>query len=86
MEEDAIARSERTRRMLRIVGSLTAALLLPPFIVLAIAPMLLLLTPVAMVGVPFIIPALFSGSLAALRFERRRAGWKPMARPRLVFP
>jgi hypothetical protein len=71
-------------RRLRVVATIASLLLLPPFIVLAVAPMLLLLVPVAMVGIPFIIPALFNGTVAAFLEDQRRASWKPLPRPALV--
>jgi len=57
-----------------------SVLLLPPFFVLAIAPMLLVLIPVAIVAIPFIIPAMFSGSLTHLQEERQRASIRPVPR------
>jgi hypothetical protein len=42
--------------------------------------MLLVLIPVAIVAIPFIIPAMFSGSLTALSEERQRASHRPAPR------
>jgi hypothetical protein len=47
--------------------------------------MLLLLLPVAMVGVPFLIPAMLPGSLASIA-ESRQASLRPRVRLRLVNP
>src|ERR1700742_3947006 len=49
------------RKLLRVGTTAVAVLLLPPFLLLAVAPMLLFLLPVAMIGIPFIIPALLCG-------------------------
>lgn len=77
------ARTARLCRTARVIACSLAALLLPPFLALAVAPMLLLLVPVAMVGIPFLIPALLRGSLAVVA-ERRQARLQPHVRLRLV--
>jgi hypothetical protein len=74
----------RTRRISRLIATASAIVLLPPFIMLALAPMLLMLIPVAMVGIPFILPAMLSGSLAARSEERRRMSRKLAPRLALV--
>lgn len=73
----------RSRGPLRVLATIATVLLLPPFLVLAIAPMLLLLAPVALIGIPFIVPAMLSGSLAAREDDRVRASYRPPARSRL---
>ena len=78
------SQSGRAHRRLRVLASAAALLLLPPFIVVAVAPMLLVLVPVAMVGIPFIVPALFSGSRAAYLEHRRSLGFRAAPRPTLV--
>jgi hypothetical protein len=80
MEYPNDARSERILAILRKTSIWISVLLLPPFFVLAIAPMLLVLVPVAIVAIPFIIPAMFSGSLTALSEERQRASMRPAPR------
>jgi hypothetical protein len=80
MEYPNVARSERILAILRKTSIWISVLLLPPFFVLAIAPMLLVLVPVAIVAIPFIIPAMFSGSLTALSEERQRASVRPLPR------
>ncbi len=77
MDQDEVSGSGRLHKVLRISLTIIAVLLLPPFIALAIAPMLLLLAPVALIGVPFIIPALLTGSLAARSEDKVRASWRP---------
>jgi hypothetical protein len=71
----------RWRLAIRVAATLATVLLLPPFLLLAVAPMLLMLVPVAIVAIPFIIPALLSVSLAARSEERVRASWRPKAIP-----
>jgi hypothetical protein len=77
MNHDDVPSSGRLRSVLRVTMTIATLLLLPPFILLAIVPMLLLLAPVALIGVPFIIPALISGSLAARSEDKVRASWRP---------
>jgi hypothetical protein len=77
MNQDEVPGSGRLQSVLRISMTIVAVLLLPPFIALAVAPMLLLLAPVALIGVPFIIPALLTGSLAARSEDKVRASWRP---------
>jgi hypothetical protein len=74
----------RPRRISKLFAVSVAIVLLPPFVALALAPMLLMLVPVAMVGIPFILPAMLSGSLAARADERRRTSLKPLRRPLVV--
>lgn len=64
----------------RIVIILLAFLTLPPILLLALAPLLIVLAPVALVGIPFIVPAMLSGSLAARSEDRARASWLPRRR------
>jgi hypothetical protein len=77
MNQDEVPRTSRLGGVLRVTTTIAAALLLPPFIALAIIPMLLFLLPVALIGIPFIIPALISGSLAARSEDKFRASWRP---------
>ena len=77
MKQDEVSGSGQLHRALRVSMTIAAVLLLPPFIALAILPMLLLLAPVALIGVPFIIPALLTGSLAARSEDKVRASWRP---------
>lgn len=77
MEDRRVLRP-RTR-LLRITTTLLALILVPPFLVLAVAPMLLLLTPVALIGIPFIVPAMISSSLAQRTEDKQRASWRPKA-------
>lgn len=64
-------------RLYRALVALLAVLLVPPFVVLAVAPMLLMLTPVALIGIPFIVPAMISSSLAARTEDKKRASLRP---------
>jgi hypothetical protein len=75
---EAPATHDRIRTLLRVTTTVAAVLLLPPFLLLAVLPMLLFMLPVAIVGIPFIIPALLSVSVAARSEELRyRESWKP---------
>src|SRR5262249_49227798 len=65
---DQAANDGRPFSLYRLTTSLATMLLLPHFIALAIAPMLLMLVPVAFVAIPFMIPAFFSGARST-RFE-----------------
>jgi hypothetical protein len=53
-----------------LVGTL-AAIMIPPFVVLAIAPMLLLLLPVALCAIPFMLSA-FAGEAREVPVAPRR--------------
>ena len=75
MEERRVLRPRS--RLLRIMIYLLALILVPPFLVLAVAPMLLMLTPVALIGIPFIVPAMLSSSLAQRTEDKQRASWRP---------
>jgi hypothetical protein len=60
-----------TTRVIAFGLSLT---LLVPFVALALMPMLLFALPVAIVGLPFLIPAFVTGTLSARDASKRRAG------------
>ena len=49
--------TDTDREVLRLVATGAAVLLLPPFLVLAVAPMLLVLAPIALLGIPVLIGA-----------------------------
>ena len=68
----------RPRTCLRVLATVAAVVLLPPFIALAVLPMLLFLLPVALIGIPFIVPALLTVSLSARSEDRQRASLRPM--------
>ena len=84
MNRDHAVEIPRSLGIARTLVSAAALLLLPPFVVLALAPMLLVLIPVAMVGIPFLVPALLPSSIAAVGDERRIARLRAYPRPRLV--
>ena len=81
MNRDDVPALARSRRLLRVSATIATVLLLPPFIALAVLPMLLLLAPVALICIPFIVPAMLSGSLAARTEDIQRASWRPEAHP-----
>jgi hypothetical protein len=55
----------------RFVIGTVAAIMLPPFVVLAVAPMLLVLVPVALVAIPFMLSA-FAGQAREVVAPPRR--------------
>ena len=71
MHEDTVTGPNPQRPFVRVCAVLVSGLLLPPFVLLAVVPMLLMLVPVAIVGIPFLIPALVSGPLADHGQQRR---------------
>ena len=83
MLRDDVPSQIRSRGVLRVIATIATVVLLPPFLILAVAPMLLLMLPVALIGIPFIVPAMLSGSLAAREDDRARASWRAPARPPL---
>lgn len=72
-----VTNTARMSGVVRVAATIMAVILLPPFIALAVLPMLLFMAPVALIGIPFIIPALITGSLAAREEEKQRASWRP---------
>lgn len=77
MNHDESPNSGRLAGVVRLTATIAAVVLLPPFIALAIIPMLLFLLPIALIGIPFIIPALLTGSLAARSEDKLRASYRP---------
>ena len=61
----------------RVAATIAGLILLPPFMMLALAPMMLFMLPVAVVAIPFMIPAFFSGSLEARAEIQRRVSLRP---------
>ncbi|HKU44850.1 MAG TPA: hypothetical protein VJR89_42115, partial [Polyangiales bacterium] len=72
---------DRVRGVARVLATIATVLLVPPFIALAVLPMLLVLVPVALICIPFIVPAMLSGSLAARDEDVKRASWRPEPHP-----
>ena len=84
MNRQSVPVEPRSNKALRVFATVATVLLLPPFIALAVFPMLLLLLPVALICIPFIVPAMLSGSLAARLEDRQRASWRPPAPTRAL--
>jgi hypothetical protein len=63
--------SEVRWSIVRCVATALAALLLLPFLLLAVVPMALMLVPVAVVGIPLMAPVMLSGFVTA-RYEAAR--------------
>ncbi|KAF0164899.1 MAG: hypothetical protein FD160_4083 [Caulobacteraceae bacterium] len=61
------------RPVVRAAAIVLCTLLLPPFVLLALGPMLLISVPIAMLAIPFLLPAFFPGAFSASRGRRRRA-------------
>lgn len=64
----------------RALFTWTAVVLVPPFAALAFAPMLLLLAPLALIALPFMVAAFFTGAADHHMETRRIHAWRP-ARP-----
>jgi hypothetical protein len=80
MKQELPEPMHRMRGASKIAATAFAVALLPPFIALALAPMLLMLVPVAIVGIPFMLPAMLAGSLAARAEDQRRTKLLAMRR------
>jgi hypothetical protein len=75
-EGDAMSRKHSTRITpfgfsVRFAMTAIATVLIPPFVVLAIAPMLLILAPVALIAIPFMLSA-FAGEASEVSPSPRR--------------
>lgn len=57
--------------MLKVLFYTIALVMVPPFVVLAVAPMLLMLAPVALVAIPFMLSA-FAGEAREVQPLPRR--------------
>jgi hypothetical protein len=57
--------------VVRVVIGTVALIMVPPFVVLAMAPILLMLSPVALVAIPFMISA-FAGEAREVQPTPRR--------------
>ena len=79
MTRHVVPEPNRPRGLFRGCVTVATILLLPPFVALAVVPMLLFLLPIALIGIPFIVPAMLCGSLAARTEDRQRASWRPPA-------
>jgi hypothetical protein len=56
-----------------LVAAVLAAVLLTPFVLVALLPMLIMFVPIAVVAIPAIAPVMLSGKLAARWEGRQRA-------------
>lgn len=72
--------------VLRACVGLMALVLIPPFVVLAVVPMLLLLLPVAFVALPFMLCAFAGEACEGRSVMRFRSSFPPHARARTVYP
>jgi hypothetical protein len=57
--------------VLRVLFATIATVMVPPFVILAVAPMVLMLAPVALVAIPFILAA-FAGEAREVQPLPRR--------------
>ena len=89
MNRDDAPSTVRMHGAWRVLLIAAVLLLFPPFFLLAVAPMLLMLGPVALIAIPMIVPALLLGLFGARSQVRRRSLRKPSLRPvttrRLIF-
>jgi hypothetical protein len=76
--------SRARSKVLRAVMILAAAVALPPFFALAIAPMLLVSFPIAFVVIPFMIPAFFGGAHSSHVESVRIRSLRPAPNARLA--
>jgi len=81
MDQDEARGSKRIRDALRTITVWAAVLMLPPFFVVAVAPMLIVLAPVALVAIPFLVPALLPSSRAAQQEQQLRRSLRPLPAP-----
>jgi hypothetical protein len=58
---------------LQLWAAMSAGLLLLPFVLVALIPMLIMFVPIAVVGIPVIVPVMLSGKLAARWEGEQRA-------------
>jgi len=63
----------------RCASVLATILLVTPFVALALAPLLLLLVPLAFVAIPFVILAFWPGAAESHMENRRLRAWQPVA-------
>jgi sugar phosphate permease len=69
----------------RAIAAVAAGVLLLPFVLLALVPMLIMFVPVAVIGIPVIAPVMLSGVIAA-RWEDRQRVSRPAPSPALKRP
>jgi hypothetical protein len=74
---DESASSRQPLNPSRLAMISVAIILLPPFITLAAAPVLLMLLPVAWVAIPFMIPAFFGGTHSNQVESHNIRLWRP---------
>jgi hypothetical protein len=72
-----------TSGIARALFTWTTVVLVPPFVALAVAPMLLVLAPLALIALPFMVAAFFTGAADNHMETRRIDAWRP-ARARLA--
>jgi hypothetical protein len=65
--------------VLRIAVIVVTVVLVGPFVALGLAPMLLVLLPVALLALPFMLFAFFSGAAEARMETRRMRAWHMFA-------
>lgn len=72
--------------VLRACVGLMALVLIPPFVVLVVAPLLLMLLPVAFVALPFMLCAFAGESCDVPSVTRLRSSFPPHSGARTVYP
>lgn len=62
---------------LRVLFATVAGIMIPPFVVLAIAPMVLFMVPIAIVGIPFVVAAFVGEASEVSPLPRRVRALQP---------
>ena len=83
MREEDVQGPSGVEKALRFVAIAVTLVVLPPLLALLLLPVLLFAGPAALVGLPFMIPALLPRVLAARSDERRRGQREQSMRPAL---
>ena len=72
MRQDDVQCPTGACKALRFLAIAATLVLLPPVLALLLLPLLLFAAPAALIGIPFMIPALLAGTLSARSDQRRR--------------
>ena len=83
MREEDVQGPSGVEKALRFVAIAVTLVVLPPLLALLLLPLLLFAAPAALIGLPFMIPALLPGVLSARSDQRRRVLREQSMRPPL---
>jgi hypothetical protein len=76
-KQRAPSNSQRQSMLFRFSMSALTIILLPPFVTLAVAPMMLMLVPIALVAIPVMIQAFFGAAYANRQESQHLQAWRP---------